>query len=116
MVEYHAHANSEMPAHRSPATTQQGFGLDELAERYGLNDLMDFTDNNTHRNQGINEEFAAYFTAPLSEKGTDILKFWEIHESSFPTLFAIALDYLLIQALAVPCERVFSSSAETDTK
>ena len=26
------------------------------------------------------------------------------------------LDYLPIQASAVPCERVFSSSAETDTK
>jgi hypothetical protein len=26
------------------------------------------------------------------------------------------MDYLPIQASAVPCERVFSSSAETDTK
>ena len=30
--------------------------------------------------------------------------------------FAIALDYLPIQASAVPCEHVFSSSGETDTK
>jgi len=28
----------------------------------------------------------------------------------------MALDYLPIQASAVPCERMFSSSAETDTK
>ncbi|CAA7270387.1 unnamed protein product [Cyclocybe aegerita] len=91
-----------MPACRSPVTTRQGFGLDELAERYGLDDLMDFTDNNACHNQSIDEEFTAYFTVPLSEKGTDILKFWEIHESSFLTLFAIALDYLPIQALAVP--------------
>jgi hypothetical protein len=34
----------------------------------------------------------------------------------FPTLFAIAMDYLLIQPSAVPCERIFSSSTETDTK
>jgi hypothetical protein len=30
-------------------------------------------------------------------------------------LFAIALDYLPIQASSVPCERVFSSAKETDT-
>lgn len=28
----------------------------------------------------------------------------------------MAMDYLPIQATSVPCERVFSSSAETDTK
>jgi hypothetical protein len=33
-----------------------------------------------------------------------------------PTWYDMALDYLPIQASAVPCERVFSSSAETDTK
>lgn len=39
-----------------------------------------------------------------------------MNRSSFPTLFTMAMDYLPIQASAVPCERVFSSSAETDTK
>ena len=28
----------------------------------------------------------------------------------------MAMDYLPIQAMSVPCERIFSSSAETDTK
>ena len=40
----------------------------------------------------------------------------QAHEHTFPTVFRIAMDYLPIQASAVPCERVFSSSAETDTK
>ena len=31
------------------------------------------------------------------------------------TLFAMAADYLPIQASSVPCERVFSSSKETTT-
>ena len=33
----------------------------------------------------------------------------------FPTLFAMAMDYLPVQATSVPCERVFSSAKETDT-
>jgi hypothetical protein len=39
-----------------------------------------------------------------------------MHEHTFPTIFCIAMDYLPIQALAVPCERIFLSSTETDTK
>ena len=41
---------------------------------------------------------------------------FQINGTSYPTLFTMAMDYLLIQASAVPCERIFSSSAETDTK
>ena len=37
-------------------------------------------------------------------------------DTGLSTLYLIALDYLPIQASAVPCKRVFSSSAETDTK
>lgn len=38
-----------------------------------------------------------------------------MHREDYPTLFAIAMDHLAIQASSVPCERAFSSSAETDT-
>lgn len=42
--------------------------------------------------------------------------FSQVNADTFPTIFSMAMDYLPIQASAVPCERVFSLSAETDTK
>lgn len=39
----------------------------------------------------------------------------QANRTEFPTLFAIAMDYLPIQGTSVPCERVFSSAKETDT-
>ena len=39
----------------------------------------------------------------------------QMNEFTFPTFFSIAMDYLPIQALAVPSEQVFSSISETDT-
>lgn len=35
------------------------------------------------------------------------------NQTRFPTIFALAMDILPIQASAVPCERVFSSAKET---
>lgn len=39
----------------------------------------------------------------------------KFREEVFPTLFQIALDILPVQASAVPSERAFSASKETDT-
>ena len=39
-----------------------------------------------------------------------------MNHSTFLTLFAMAMDYLPIQATSVPCECIFSSSGKTDTK
>ena len=39
----------------------------------------------------------------------------QLNENSLTTWFAMALDYLPIQASALPSERIFSSSAQTDT-
>lgn len=39
-----------------------------------------------------------------------------MHKHTFPIIFRITMDYFSILKSAVPCERSFSSSAETDTK
>jgi hypothetical protein len=40
----------------------------------------------------------------------------QLNESTLLTFFAMSLNFIPIQASAVPSERMFSSSAETDTK
>ena len=63
---------------------------------------------------------------------TDPLEFWQVccysrfmsifanviaslkeNQQRYPTIFALAMDILPIQASAVPCERIFSSAKET---
>ena len=45
-----------------------------------------------------------------------LISMQQLSELTLPTFFAMSLDFIPIQASAVPSERVFSSSAETDTK
>ncbi|KZT51672.1 hATC-domain-containing protein, partial [Calocera cornea HHB12733] len=66
--------------------------------------------------QSLDEEISAYLTTSTSTPDVNILDFWSRHRDQFPTFYKMAMDYLPIQASAVPSERVFSSSKETDTK
>ena len=83
--------------------------------------------------QSVQEEFSMYTVGASLGSNFDTLGFWKVrflqftltsiliycrqtNEHTFPTIFRIAMDYLPIQASAVLCERVFSSSTETDTK
>jgi hypothetical protein len=106
-----------------------------IAAKYWINDMDIGVSGGIE--QTVEQEYQAYITAPLSLRNVIILNFWEVGdfvndisvvlmghrrhiagltERPFPTLFAMAMDYLPIQASAVPCERIFSSSAKTDTK
>ncbi|KII82962.1 hypothetical protein PLICRDRAFT_120018 [Plicaturopsis crispa FD-325 SS-3] len=40
---------------------------------------------------------------------------FQAQKFKFPLLYRVALDVMPVQASAVPCERVFSSSKATDT-
>jgi hypothetical protein len=138
MAEYRARRTGEdaapsaaVPGPRSNQAPQYR----SLAERYGLGAEMNFASPESRHDQTIEQEYQSFVTAPLSAAGTNTLKFWEVRDTesestqtsanylgqqssqlTYPTIFDVSLDYLPIQASAVPSERVFSSSAETDTK
>ena len=83
LTEYRAHIRvhpKKPPSHGSHAPTQKqsGFSIDDLADQYDLGDLLDFTRNATSSEQSVDDEYIAYTVASLSEKGTDVLKFWEV--------------------------------------
>ncbi|CAA7271021.1 unnamed protein product [Cyclocybe aegerita] len=48
-------------------------------------------------------------------KDFDLLRFWQAEQGNHALFWRVACDVLPAQASAVPCERVFSSSKETDT-
>lgn len=110
--------------------------IERLGMTYGLDEEDDvewsdaIQDNEV---RSVEQEFQAYVTESRSLE-SDILQYWKVstlvqslchllmnvipqlRQTSFPTLYAMAMDYLPIQASSVSCERVFSSSSETDTK
>jgi hypothetical protein len=136
MMEYRERAAA--PEEQAPLSLQRSGtdlpGYMTLASKYGLTDDDMDIGNPGANEQTVEQEYQAYITSPVSPKTVDIIKFWEASNRSgllvvtntdglfqmsstvFPTLFAMAMDYLPIQASAVSCERVFSSSAGTDTK
>ncbi|KZT21838.1 hATC-domain-containing protein, partial [Neolentinus lepideus HHB14362 ss-1] len=66
----------------------------------------------------VDEELERYLAAGIIEDDAlddfDLVSFWQGNQHQYPLLYRVALDILPVQASAVPCERVFSSSGETD--
>jgi hypothetical protein len=132
MKEYHENDTTVAePDQLAPEDVWLGYM--SLAAQYGLGDEMQIGSTTAHHQATIEQEYLSYITAPLSSVSMDIIKFWEVRRSwhyyrtvrlidsqvngtTFPTLFKMAMNYLPVQASAVPCERIFSLSAETDMK
>ncbi|KIL55152.1 hypothetical protein M378DRAFT_91340 [Amanita muscaria Koide BX008] len=86
------------------------------ATKYNLSEMLQFHQPSQPSIRTVDEEFETY-VRELSPPETDMVLFWDMDGGKrFATLYAMALDYLPIQASAVPCERAFSSASETDTK
>ncbi len=82
MAEYRARTCSESTqAQPVPVAPKKKFNLSQLAQRYGVMDMMELSNSNTFTEQTIDEEFLAYTTANFDHaeiQDTDILMFWEV--------------------------------------
>ena len=116
MQEYRDRAKPVAPDEDLPTTPAVASveAWQTLDTQYGLDDMFETVEESGELAM-VNEEYEAYVKGPLSKLGTNLLQFWSMSDSSFPTIYSIAMDYLPIQASSVPSEQVFSSSAKTDT-
>jgi hypothetical protein len=81
MREYHAHLHTsdiDGSAAHAPAPDCQARGWEDLANEYGIADMMDLVDDEVQPESTVKEEYMAYTMAPLLPKGTNIIKFWEV--------------------------------------
>ncbi|KIK21603.1 hypothetical protein PISMIDRAFT_12225 [Pisolithus microcarpus 441] len=121
MKEYRVHVvgtNSAVDAPEAPHAVEpckKACNQRSLAARYGITTSESGGHPIAKTVRTIQEELDGYLTTEVQE-GTDPIHFWQASRTLYPTLFHIAMDYLLIQASSVPCECAFSSSGETMTK
>ena len=96
MTEYRkrAHGDTGVPTATTSAPQHQSRGWENLASEYDLADMMDLGNDTGHIQSTVEEEFVTYTTAPLSPKGTNIIKFWEVSNCN-------ALDYIVLSAIII---------------
>jgi hypothetical protein len=87
MKKYRAPVCSDAPQVRPARKPVKRFDLGQLAQRYGLGDMVDFSHSDSlHDQHTVDEEFEAYTTATFEQGGDPdddcILAFWEV---SIPT-------------------------------
>lgn len=103
----------------------------DMDSQYGLTDMDIISREQSQAT--IEDEYSSYVTTPVNRAPVNLVSYWEVcsialsfvsvlfssapqmAKSQHPTFFEMAMDYLPIQASAVPCERAFSAGAETLT-
>ena len=82
MAEYHMRARADRRvsgscAAVSPLIRDERPAYANLADQYGVTN-MQFATPESVEEQTIEQEFQSFVTAPLSPRGTNTLKFWEV--------------------------------------
>ncbi|KAG6913682.1 hypothetical protein DXG01_005186 [Tephrocybe rancida] len=105
------------PRKKKTTATSQGWlnlGLPSKLAMLQLLVDMAWEDTSSIEIASVEDEYHKYTFSMKSKPDVDLLHFWMSQKDEFPTLYAMALDFLPIQASSVPCERAFLSSGETD--
>ncbi|EKM60179.1 uncharacterized protein PHACADRAFT_189306 [Phanerochaete carnosa HHB-10118-sp] len=109
LAEMRKYKSKMAPSALAPAAaviqTQQQKAYDILFKGKGKGPLTE---------RSVEQEWYAYIAEP-TDGFVDAITYWKASQTRFPTIYAIAMDILPIQASAVPCERVFSSGKITVT-
>lgn len=125
---YRAQSQSGWSTPNPAENTEKWYTMDS---QYGVSD-MEILMNAGKQETSVDQEYMLYTTSPVASPTNDLVSFWGVRiytfsknfallmatqmaRSQYPTFFQMAMDYLPIQASAVPCERAFSSGAETLT-
>jgi len=84
MAEYRAQAKARTPASTivTPIESTVVPAFTHLARKYGLPDMQLGASRDSEA-QTLEQEYQSYVTAPLSVKGTDLLRFWEVRNILF---------------------------------
>lgn len=137
MYKYRSRIGPSSPARPAPTARKTSLGYVKLGipSKYNVlaNDDMNWNDNSVET-PSVDKEYKAYVNGTRARIDVDLVKYWDVsdlylldlqllsykrhfqkHGDEYPIVFLMAMDFLPIQASSVPCERVFSSSAETDT-
>jgi len=100
-------------AAREPSAQEAGVENGEDGEVDSFENYLKRKRNSVSDVDHISSEYDRYLSLPLlSGTNTDVLQFWKANAYNFPTLAAMAKDYLTVQASSVPSERAFSSGTD----
>ncbi|KAK7685868.1 hypothetical protein QCA50_011215 [Cerrena zonata] len=83
-------------------------------ETHGCHDKTD--DSESDYKARVETELSRYLDVGLEVPTSrfNLLAFWKASRETYPNIYAIALDCLPMQPVAVSCERIFSRSEHTD--
>ncbi|RUO95668.1 ribonuclease H-like domain-containing protein, partial [Jimgerdemannia flammicorona] len=91
-----------------------------LSKKTAFEEFLDLTEELKSTSElvdaiNVDQEIKLYFDTPIADQRVKPLDWWKSHEKEFPTLAAMARDWLAITASSVPCESLFSIAGNTIT-